>query len=197
MTANLMGSKMYHNKLLTLMTGILLLTFSQGCSQQPKVVVQNPPKEKAKPEPQIIEDFDPMSLGDYELDIKAAKPSESSGEDIDKLLKGGQEVDTSRVQMATGYRVQLISTRDGDEARTVKRDAVLSFEENVYVAFDNPYYKVRIGDCNSRYEAEILQEKAVEKGFVEAWVVRTQVFVTPQKQTISPEDNPEKAPKEP
>ena len=99
--------------------------------------------------------------------------------------------------MTTGYRVQLISTRDGEEARAVKRDAVLSFEENVYVAFDNPYYKVRIGDCNSRFAAEILQEKAVEKGFVEAWVVRTQVYKEPQKQIDHPEESPDKVLKEP
>ncbi len=176
---------------------LLLVSYAQGCSQQQKVVEHTPPAEKPKPAVEIVEDFDPMSLGDYELDFEAAKPRLSSAEDIEKLLGGGRATDTSQVQMTTGYRVQLISTRDGEEARSVKRDAVLAFEENVYVAFDNPYYKVRIGDCSSRYEAEILQEKAVEKGFVEAWVVRTQVFTAPQQPMIQPEVGPEKAQKEP
>jgi len=83
-----------------------------------------------------------------------------------------------------GYRVQIISTPFEEVAREVRNEALLKFEEPVYMVFDAPYYKVRIGDCVSRFDAEELQQKAIEKGFAQAWVVRT--MVTPQTGRTEP-----------
>jgi hypothetical protein len=184
-----------HNLSRSLCAAILAaIVVAPYCLGQQKSEKSNLPGEKTKPMTEIIEDFAPMTLGDYDVDIEPGYTQKSAAADLDQLLKGGGESDSSsQSQMVTGYRVQLVSTRDGDEARAVKRDAFLSFEENVYVTFDDPYYKVRLGDFQSRYDAEILQEKAMEKGFVEAWVVRTQVFIQPQKETDALEESAEKA----
>jgi hypothetical protein len=99
---------------------------------------------------------------------------------IKQFLKGENQPDSSvAMKKIAGFRVQLASTRNEEEARAIKRGALLDFEDNVYLTFDNPYYKVRLGDFISRYEANDLQELAIEKGYMEAWVVRT--FVSMQK----------------
>ncbi len=123
----------------------------------------------------VVEDFDPGTLGDYRL---PADTSEDKADvfDIDKFLKGKQAAEFGDAKQVAGYRIQLASTRNEQEARIVKQEALLKFDEKVYTAFDNPYYKVRIGNCVSRLEAESLQQKAIEEGFIDAWVVRTMVL---------------------
>jgi hypothetical protein len=126
---------------------------------------------------QIVEDFDPTFLRNENFDIKeSAKAGAAGAASIDEILKGGNDVDTLQTGQVSGYRVQLLSTRDGSEARAVRNEALLAFEENVYLSFDDPYYKIRVGDCLSRYDADILQEKANTKGFTQAWVVRTNIL---------------------
>ena len=135
------------------------------------------------------EDFDPMTLGDYALDIEGRKASDDAA-DIDQLLRGGAAADTAvQRSQIRGFRVQLISTRNEEEARAVMRNAAISFSEPTYREYDNPYYKIRVGDFKSRYEASLVQEQAIELGFHEAWVVRAMIWDGPPPQKSA---NPEK-----
>lgn len=125
----------------------------------------------------LVEDWDPASLGESDRAIpvpeRAARPSADAAAQpaVADTEAPGQAA------AVLGYRVQIISTPFEETAREVRNEALLKFEEPVYMIFDAPYYKVRIGDCLSRFEAEDLQQKAIEKGFGQAWVVRT--LVTP------------------
>ena len=159
----------------------ILLTGCAGTGQNLQPQVSNTPHQN---EQQLSEaDFDPMQLNDYGLEI--ASGQQNNYYTIDDLLKADVKDTTGSDEMASGYRVQLISTRLEEEARTVKMDAVLTFKENVYTIFDNPNYKIRVGDCLTRYDANTLQELAVKKGFNEAWVVKTNVFRNPVLQHLS------------
>lgn len=165
-----------------LLTGALFifasaLLFCAGTKKK-KVVVGGGTQESTATK--IVEDFDPESLGEYELSQDLLKETKVDVADIDQILKGGGKADSLRAVQVPGYRVQLISTRDEEEARAIRQNALLTFDENVYLRFDDPYYKVRIGDFISRYKAEELQKKAVEKGFLEAWVVRANVLTRPE-----------------
>ncbi|RME00906.1 MAG: SPOR domain-containing protein, partial [Calditrichaeota bacterium] len=90
--------------------------------------------------------------------------------------------DTSAAKTMLGYRVQILQTEDAEEARMVQKDAILALDADVYLIYDNPYYKVRVGDFASRYEAETFLEKVVKKGYSSAWIVRTRINTTPTKQ---------------
>jgi hypothetical protein len=152
------------------------LFFYCGGSQPPVRVEEDVRKSAEKN--QWNEEFDPMTLGDYKLDIDAdAAKIADEAVDIDQLLRADKDIDTtaerSKIQ---GYRVQLISTRNEEEARSVMRNAIISFDEPAYREYDNPYYKIRVGDFKSRYEASKVQEKAIEMGFHEAWVVRAVIW---------------------
>jgi len=127
------------------------------------------------------EDFDPLSLGDAKVDV--VPPTRSADvADIDLLLKSGAGDTTAKRTQIRGFRVQLVSTRIEEEARSVMRNAVLSFNQPVYREYDNPYYKIRVGDFLSRYEASKVQAEAIEFGFHEAWVVRSMVWDRPAAQ---------------
>ncbi len=145
------------------------------------VRVVEPPKDS-----EWNEDFDPLSLGDSKIDVEAPARSNDVA-DIDQILRSGAGDTTVERSQVRGFRVQLISTRTEEEARSVMRNAVISFNQPVYREYDNPYYKIRVGDFLSRYEASKVQAEAIELGFHEAWVVRAMVWNRPAAEENSPE----------
>jgi hypothetical protein len=151
-----------------------------ACAGSKQVSIVDLPVDTENQQEGLIEDVDPMTLGDFTAEESVQSKQGPQPADIDQLLKGDEGISNDGPDEVQGYRVQLIATRDEEEARSVRRDALLSFDERVYLVYDNPYYKVRAGDCLSRYEADVLQEKAVQMGYAEAWVVRTTVSVKPQ-----------------
>jgi len=154
-----------------------LLFFCAGPSQVQRKKDQT--KKKAE-QFRMNEDFEPTSLGDYSIKVQEPRVSKKDVVDIKNILRGNEAPDTTNAgHKVSGYRVQLIATRDEAEARAVLREAVISFEERVYRTFDDPYYKIRVGDCTSRFEADELQQKAAEMGFLESWVVQTMVWEGP------------------
>lgn len=152
---------------------ICLLTLYFGCTVAP-----HPGQKGAEvgEEPEQIEDFDPVSLDDDGILIL----EELEGLDIE-----GEGEETGREQVVrpkaeegeyvSGYRVQIYLSADLESARNVLVVAKREFSEEAYLKYDVPYYKVRVGDCLSRADADELLKEAVSKGFIDAWVVRTLV----------------------
>ena len=90
-------------------------------------------------------------------------------------LKNNEDVrDTSEI-IIEGYRVQALVTRNTHSADSIR--AVLSdkIDEDVYITYEVPYYKIRVGNCVDRKQAEELQLKLVELGYASAWIIRTRV----------------------
>lgn len=77
-----------------------------------------------------------------------------------------------------GWKVQLFSTSDYFLADSVYREVQRKFEITaVEKVFNLPYYKIRVGNCTTREEAERLLTRALELRYPDAWVVRTQVKI--------------------
>lgn len=119
------------------------------------------------------ESWDPAELGTFLGDFTTSRGEAISGGELLSRIKNKAVIDSSR--MVEGFRIQLLATRDESEARRARDDARSSFPENSYLLFDNPYYKLRLGDCLTRTAADSLQQRAVSKGFSGAWIVRSQV----------------------
>lgn len=74
-----------------------------------------------------------------------------------------------------GYRVQIFASSDRTKAESAAAEARQRFSEPVYIEFETPLYKVRVGDCATRHEADLLKEKAGTQGYDGAWVAESQV----------------------
>lgn len=98
---------------------------------------------------------------DYSL-YDMEKPSDTT-----KTALGGTKV--------PGYRVQIFASSTNEGAERVASEARFKFTEQVYVEYEPPYYKVRVGDYKNRSDAEILREKAKSLGYPDAWIVQTEV----------------------
>ncbi len=78
-------------------------------------------------------------------------------------------------QRILGFRVQIFASNTEGNASRVAEDARGVFNEQVYIEYVAPYYKVRVGDYLTREEIEPLKNKALSLGYRGAFIVETMV----------------------
>ncbi len=92
---------------------------------------------------------------------------------------------SGRVKKMGGYRVQIYSDNNArtakNEARSKERAIAGAFPElSTYVIYDSPYWRLRVGDCRSKAEADELAVE-IKKAFpayrAEITVVRDRINV--------------------
>jgi len=74
-----------------------------------------------------------------------------------------------------GFRIQIFATQDRNKAENIKKDLETVIAESVYIIFEAPNYKVRIGNFLDRESAEKLRQEMVKKNFPSSWIVRTRI----------------------
>ena len=77
--------------------------------------------------------------------------------------------------VSEGYRVQVLATRYYERADSLAVLMKNTVSDSVYVDFEAPNYKVRIGDFIDRDSAESLQQKLVQMGYNSAWILRARI----------------------
>ena len=150
-------------------SAVLIFLLLQSCSPS-KTTRARAESSSVKNFELMNEEFDPLSLKDEDIEVDDVILSSSTTVDIAESVESGVK-DT----LVTGYRIQIIQTTDAEEAKSVQKDAILRFNEDVYRLFDPPFYKVRVGNYLNWYDAEKVQKLAIQKGYRDAWVVRTKV----------------------
>jgi hypothetical protein len=115
------------------------------------------------------------------------RPATTQGKDPDSPVRHSRRGDSTQhdpsplpTEEVSGFRIQVFSTTDIDEAGVKKGEAELLFPgEWVYLQYDQPSYKIRVGNFLRRYDAERFRTLAVEKGFGGAWIVPSRVLKNP------------------
>ena len=107
------------------------------------------------PEPRWPEIMNPLSNNNY---IKS----------IDKSLD-------SNITEIEGFRVQVFATQDRRKADILQKELALKFKENIYIIFEAPNYKLRIGDFLDRDKAEILRRELASSNYPSSWILRTKI----------------------
>jgi hypothetical protein len=163
---------------LTYINFFILVLLISGCSTTRSLMTEDKhSKDEEKKSGIVNEFFDPLILNDEDLKVKKTISIESQSNQVEQNLS---RADSSyqKPEITPGYRVQICAVSEEDRAKQIQRDALLKFiDQEVYLIYDTPYYKVRVGNCLTRYEADKLQQLAVEKGFDDAWVVRTNIVL--------------------
>jgi len=77
--------------------------------------------------------------------------------------------------VSEGYRVQVLATRYFERADSLAVIMKNTVSDSVYVDFEAPNYKVRIGDFIDRDSAESLQQDLVQMGYYSTWILRTRI----------------------
>jgi len=155
---------------------IIFVLFLFSCSTS-QFGWKREPEPGGKEKSVFKEDFDPLSLNDDDIVILPEETT-SQKEVVEKPVHEKPAVgeEKSGEEMIQGYRIQLLATGDEAQARKAKRDAIFKFQEHVYLVFEAPLYKLRVGDCQTKKEAEALRKEAAQKGFRDAWIVPSKVY---------------------
>jgi len=129
--------------------------------------------------PEYAEDFDPETLNETEPEIlpPVTEEAETAAEALQ--LPAGEAPDTSdtETRMVPGYRIQLYAGKDEMSARELKKKAIMRFEENVYLIFEAPFWKIQVGDFENRRDADEMLAQLL-RNWPESdtpWVVPTQI----------------------
>jgi len=81
-------------------------------------------------------------------------------------------------EIAQGFRIQIFASSSIDEANAAQ---VLAEEkaprDSIYIVYDPPVYKVRIGDYATRFEANQQLIRLVNIGYPDAWVVADRIVL--------------------
>ena len=95
-------------------------------------------------------------------------------------ITNGSYSDISIDEMVQGWRVQIGFFKMVDNAIEVSDKVSSMLDEGVYLDFDAPYHKVRVGDCTSRKDAMELLQKVRKLGFSDAFIIPTMVYKYPE-----------------
>lgn len=77
---------------------------------------------------------------------------------------------------AEGFRIQVFASISEDVAVAAKRAAEARLGVPAYVEHVDGFYKVRVGDCLTREDAENLLARAKETYYRDAWIVAGTVY---------------------
>ena len=147
---------------------------SFGCSSS---------KESAEAvEPATLNDFlakyEPsFTPSEYNPDVTLLQASEQQQY---ATLHAASVYTTAVPETIQGFRIQVILTSEIDRANAV-RDSLESLlpEDWVFIAYDAPYYKVRVGNYSERATANPTLKKLNILGYKEAWVVPDNILKNP------------------
>ncbi len=129
--------------------------------------------------PRQVEDLPPLRP---QLPVFYATPPELSAEPYrlkapSVTIVEGEPEDPDYPRVVEGYRVQLFAGRERKAAEGVMRATQAQYEYAVYMVYEAPQYKVRIGDFVGREEAAGFCERLRREGYSDAWVVKSNVSI--------------------
>ena len=114
--------------------------------------------------------FDPNQL----IDPDPKWPIISSPLNTDTTLIKNNQIDSAQI-IIEGFRVQLLATKELGTAEQLQKQLLDNLNQNIYIVFEAPNYKVRVGDFIDRKKAETLRQKMIKEGYSSAWIIRTRI----------------------
>ena len=150
--------------MLKLLSAGLIILLLGGCL---------PPSETERPvDPRTAgeKDFDPLSLEDTSYLVVKPGPKKAGAEE-----KEEEERAKRRAGRGTSYKVQVFATTFLAEAEEFAQRVRKRVEEEVYIQYESPLYKVRVGNCSTEEEARILLQRISQAGFPHPWIVRVPI----------------------
>ena len=105
-----------------------------------------------------------------------ARPSESKASESPP--EAMEQKPVVQLVPAQGYRVQIYSVADRDDSQRFYEEVRKRLNrEDVYLQFEPPFFRVRVGNCRTRDEAEDLVRMLEQAGYEAPFPVRTQILV--------------------
>ncbi|GAB4296844.1 MAG: hypothetical protein Kow0098_20410 [Ignavibacteriaceae bacterium] len=163
--------------ILSFISGILIC----GCSASTgsRYEAKESESEKITGDTDIVEDFD-FTSRKIEFNLPEVRiPSNFESTDA---WYGYEDRDNIRDRKVTGttngYRVQVLITDNLEEAENMRNEILFSTNmKEVYITFDPPFYKVKVGDFITKTDAENFSFKLTQLGYSDLRIVNELVNI--------------------
>jgi hypothetical protein len=91
--------------------------------------------------------------------------------EIEKLMNHYKSIN-SKKRGIEGYRVQIYFNSNRDATREIKAKFLSLYPDiPIYEIYQQPNFKLRVGDCRTRFEAEKIQQQ-ISANFLNSFVVQ-------------------------
>lgn len=122
----------------------------------------------------------PLGAATYLDTLNAGQELSIAAEDLatresSMRRKSGASGD-SREVTPDGFRIQILASTSLETIREKKLRIESGLVMRAYVGFEEPYYKLCVGDFPGRDEAEEALVRIREQGYPDAWIVHSKVF---------------------
>ena len=170
---------------------ISLLIIGGGCVKQTHVE-----EERAKTTKPTVENNEDLTLLDLPVDREIIPAKYPVQRDVignnDITIKQESEIVSDTESVAglieqipieadsvnnQAFRIQIFTSKVFGEARHARQIAEEIFDRPVYLDYEVPYFKVRVGSFRNRDDAEQYLPRVRAAGYTDAWVVMTMVSV--------------------
>ena len=81
--------------------------------------------------------------------------------------------------LVKGYRVQVAISENQEDLIDIKDNLEKVIKEKIYIQFELPNYKLRVGNFSSRKKAELYRNEIARLGYRSAWVIPTLIELDP------------------
>jgi SPOR domain len=158
----------------------LLVSCSASTSGRYETNEKKPEKKEEAAKKNNEENFD---LTPYRATFNVEKKENQISQNIDAWYSYDDKAvpDTSALQIISqknGYRVQVFSTDNLNEADSLRSELYMKTNQKaIYISFDPPFYKVKVGDFLKISEAKDLSFKLNQIGYTETRVINDKVNI--------------------
>lgn len=163
-----------------LSTVIFLITaFMVGCTTSKQFSAAEKPKNEQPKEMKLLLSEYEGTLNPVEFDreIEVVGKKQGAEHRQQNPLEIPKDSVVVQEEVIQGFRIQIFSSSNVDETTLMKNLALEKCSgDSVYVVYDAPVYKLRIGDFANRYEANQRLPEFVEKGYRDAWIVPDRII---------------------
>jgi hypothetical protein len=158
-----------------LFIGIFLsLSLMVGCGSSKQVLVEEKPKiEQPKEKKLLLSEYEgTLNPVDFDQEIEIVQTVRHEGPKQQIPIEIPKDSTVVQEEVVQGFRIQIFSSSNVDETTLMKNLALEKFVgDSIYVVYDAPVYKVRVGDFINRYEANQRLPEFIDKGYRDAWIV--------------------------
>jgi len=155
--------------------GLLLVSMlAAGCtSSKTTLTPDQSNNDQTKEKKLLLSEYEgTLNPVEYDQEIEFAQKTNGTNQKQQNFLEIPKDSLMVREDVIQGFRIQIFSSSSVDETTLMKNLALEKFTgDSIYVVYDAPVYKVRVGDFLNRYEASQRLPEFIEKGYRDAWIV--------------------------
>jgi len=119
-----------------------------------------------------------LNPSDFDEDVAVVKETQPDSLRVAPVEESAPDSMVVAEVAGQGFRIQIYASKKIDEATAVRTMATEQFpQDSIYVVYDPPVYRVRIGDFPTRLEANRRLPSIAQAGYPDAWVVADRIIL--------------------